>query len=72
MGNSKKLHKSGSSKRKKKEKDLLRKEGQNPKQKKLNFVKSSKYSHWYNYGYHTVPNAFLYINFFYYLIHYYL
>ncbi|CAI6365768.1 unnamed protein product [Macrosiphum euphorbiae] len=41
MGDSKKLHKSGSSKLKKKEKELLRKEGQNPNQKKLNFVKSS-------------------------------
>ncbi|XP_060857136.1 uncharacterized protein LOC132934792 isoform X2 [Metopolophium dirhodum] len=41
MGNSKKLHKSGSAKRKKKEKEMLRKEGQNPNQKKLNFVKSS-------------------------------
>ncbi|XP_022177291.1 uncharacterized protein LOC111038474 [Myzus persicae] len=41
MGNSKKSHKSGSAKRKKKEKDLLRKEAQNPNQKKLNFVKSN-------------------------------
>jgi len=50
MGNSKKIHKSGSAKRKKKEKELLKKEGQNPNQKKLNFVKSSKYSHWLYYN----------------------
>lgn len=49
MGNSKKLHKSGSAKRKIKENNLLRKEAQNPNQKKLHFVISSKYSHWYKY-----------------------
>jgi len=41
MDNSKKSYKSGSAKRKRKQKDLLRKEAQNPNQKKLNFVKSS-------------------------------